>query len=182
MALRIKKMMNAIKNNSSSTIENNIPSKQNDNFGRANFFNGLVYKDIMAVENKELNVYKKSEVPITKNNIAKNTLLSDKSPTLWPSECSRDTTDWLPPGMVLNKNTSFIVSDVSDVLTYQKPSCSKELFKIPFIESDKKTLSSDLECNNVVIVDELTQIGKSGLKKPKIINKKNEGKTQPCPW
>ncbi|KAL4142302.1 hypothetical protein QTP88_004788 [Uroleucon formosanum] len=174
-------MMNAIKNNSSSTIENNIPSKQNDNFGRANFFNGLVYKDIMAVENKELNVYKKSEVPITKNNIAKNTLLSDKTPTLWPSECSRDTTDWLPPGMVLNKNTSFIVSDVSDVLTYQKPSCSKELFKIPFIESDKKTLSSDLECNNVVIVDELTQIGKSGLKKPKIINKKNEGKTQPCP-
>ncbi|CAI6362396.1 unnamed protein product [Macrosiphum euphorbiae] len=177
MGSRIKKRKNAI-NNSSSTIENNIPSKQNDNFDRANFFNGLVYKDIMAVENKELNVYKKSEVPVTKNNIiAKNTLLSDKSPTLCPSECTRDTTDWLPPGMVLNKNTSFTVSDVSDVIiTCQKPSCSRELFKIPSIESDNKTSSSDLECNDVVIVDELTQIGKSGLKKPKIINKKMKEK------
>jgi hypothetical protein len=138
MASRIKKIMNAI-NNSSSTIENKIPSKQNDNFDRANFFNGLVYKDIMAVENKELNVYKESEVPVTKNNIAINTLLSDKSSTLCLSDCSRDTTDWLPPGMVLNKNTSFTVSDISDIVkTYQKPSCSRELFKIPSIESDKK--------------------------------------------
>lgn len=179
MASRIKKILNAVNNNSSSTIENNInntiiPSKQNHNFDRANFFNGLVYKDIMAVENKELNnVYKKSEVPVTKNyfEIAKNTLLSKKSPTLSLSECSRDTTDWLPPGMVLNKNTSFTVSDImSDVITYQKPSCSRELFEIRSIESDKKT-SSSVECNDV-IVDEQTLVGKSGLKKPKTINKK----------
>lgn len=145
MASRIKKMLNAVIN-SSSTIENNIPSKQNCDLDRANFFNGLVYKDIMAVENKELNVYKKSEVPGTKNNIAKITLLSKKSPTLSLSECSRDTTDWLPPGMVLNKKTSFTVSEMSEVVTYQKPSCSCELFKTRFIESDKKTSSSDIEC------------------------------------
>jgi len=73
--------------------------------------------------------------------------------------------------MVLNKKTSFTVSDMSGVITYQKPSCSRELFKTRSIESDKKTSNSDLECNDV-IVDELTQIGKSGLKKPKTINKK----------
>jgi len=93
MASRIKKMLNAVIN-SSSTIENNIPLKQNCNFDRANFFNGLVYKDTMAVENKELNVYKKSEVPVTKNIIAKNTLLSMKSPTLSLSECSRLVATW----------------------------------------------------------------------------------------
>ncbi|KAF0703430.1 Uncharacterized protein FWK35_00033649, partial [Aphis craccivora] len=147
MASRIKKMLNTI-NNSSSTIENKIQSKPNNNFDRTNFFNGLVYKDIMAVENKELNVHKKSEF-------------------------SRDTTYWLPPYMVLNKKTSFTVSDVSDIITYQKSSCSRELFKRSSIESDKKTSSSDLECTNVVIVDELTQIGKSGfLKMPKNNNKK----------
>jgi len=123
MGSRIKKMLNAAINSSSSAIRNNIPSKQNNSFDLANCFNDLVYNDIMAVENKELNVFKKSEVPVTANNIDKNIILSNKAMTLSLSEYTRDTTDWLPPDMV-NKKTLFTISDLSDVVPNHKQGCS----------------------------------------------------------